>query len=46
MSLIIDAIKKAQHLRLRELKGTPFFKDLTQKMRKDDGGERMFGFSR
>jgi type IV pilus biogenesis/stability protein PilW len=26
MSLIIDAIKKAQHLRLRELKGTPFFK--------------------
>ena len=26
MSLIIDAIKKAQQLRLRELKGTPFFK--------------------
>jgi type IV pilus biogenesis/stability protein PilW len=26
MSLIIDAIKKAQQLRLKDLKGTPFFK--------------------
>ncbi|MEW6376683.1 MAG: hypothetical protein AB1502_12940, partial [Thermodesulfobacteriota bacterium] len=26
MSLIIDALKKAQQLRLKELKGTPFFK--------------------
>jgi tetratricopeptide (TPR) repeat protein len=37
MSLIIDAIKKAQQLRLGELKGTPFFKGPAPK----DGKRRM-----
>lgn len=27
MSLLMDAIKKAQHLRLKELRGVPFFKE-------------------
>jgi tetratricopeptide (TPR) repeat protein len=46
MSLIIDAIKKAQQLRFRELKGTPFFKGSNPKNeKKRRGGERVLVFT-
>jgi tetratricopeptide (TPR) repeat protein len=46
MSLIIDAIRKAQQLRFRELKETPFFKGPDPKGRKRRiGGERVLVFT-
>lgn len=42
MSLIIDAIKKAQQLRLRELKGAPFLRGYGLKSKGIDSGRKIW----